>query len=86
MLESHTRQKDTIDTIAIKRAKKNNVKKNNQEETNRVGRLAMKLLGGGGGGEGRREGASTSFRSTNAPLTSALGPQKLSCSVCVEDS
>ena len=37
---------------------------------------------GGGGGEG----ASSSLRSTNLRLSSALVPQTLSFSVCVEDS
>ena len=43
----------------------------------------LKLEGGGAGGGG---GASTSLRSTNPRLSSALVPQTLSCMVCMEDS
>ena len=52
MLESHTRQTDTIDKTAIKRARKKmkKIKKNNYEEKKQkcraaLGRLAMKSLG-----------------------------------------
>ena len=43
----------------------------------------MKLLGGGGAWGG---GASTSLRSTNLALSSALVPETLSFLVCVDDS
>ena len=92
MLESHTREIDTIDTAAIKRARKKKekkIKKNNCEDVRRqnrsaaLGRPAMKLVGGGGGGGG--EVQLVCGRSTLAH-SSALVPQTLSCSVRVEDS
>ena len=50
MLKSHTRQIDTIDITAIKRARKKNKRRQNRGAA--LGRPAMKSLGGGGGGGG----------------------------------
>ena len=52
----------------------------NQNRSAALGRPAMKSLGGGGGGLQLVRGRPT------LALSSALVPQTLSCSVCVEDS
>ena len=78
MLKSHTRQIDTIDITAIKRARKKNKRRQNRGAA--LGRPAMKSLGGGGGGLQQVCGRPT------LALSSALVPKTLSCSVCVEDS
>ena len=52
---------------------------NNQNRSAALGRPAMKILGGGGGGLQLVCGRPT------LALSSALVPQTLSCSVCVED-
>ena len=57
MLESHTRQINTIDTTTIKRAWKDNEKKKRTTKRRQnggaaLGRPAMKLLGVGEGGGG----------------------------------
>ena len=59
----------------------------NQNRIAALGRPAMKLLGRGGGGGGVWGGGLQLVcgRPTLA-LSSALVPQTLSCSVCVEDS
>ena len=56
----------------------------NQIRRATLGRPAIKLLGWGSVGGGG--GASTSLRSTNLALCSALVTQTLICSVCKEDS
>ena len=79
MLESHTREIDTIDTAAIIRARKKMEKRTTVRRQNRsaaLGRPAMKLLGELQLGCGR----------PTLALSSALVPQTLSCLVCVEDS
>ena len=47
MLELHTRQTDTIDIIAMKRARENEIRttKSRQSRSVALGRPAMKLLG-----------------------------------------
>ena len=55
----------------------------NQNRSAALGRPAMKLLGGGGGGGG---GLQLVCGRPTLALSSALVPQTLSCSVCVEDS
>ena len=86
MLESHTREIDTIDTAAIKQARKKskeNKKRTTVRRQNRsaaLGRPAMKLVCVCGGGLQLVCGRST------LALSSALVPQTLSCSVHVEDS
>ena len=55
MLESHTREIDTIDKAAIKRDRENMEKKNTCEETKqkcRLGTTSNQITGGGGGGGG----------------------------------
>ena len=77
MLEPHTRQTDTIDTTAIKRARKSK-KKENEEETKqkcRLGTASNEITGGL---------LLVCGRPTLA-LSSALVPQTFSCSVCVKD-
>ena len=78
MLELHTRQVDTVDITAIKRARKN-VKKSNLEETKQKCRLRTASNEITGGLQ------LVCGRATLA-LSSALVPQSLSCLVCVEDS
>ena len=82
MLELHTRQTDTIDIIAMKRARENEIRttKSRQSRSVALGRPAMKLLGERGGGLQLVCGRTT------LALSSALFPQILSCLVCVEDS
>ena len=53
----------------------------NQNRSAAIRRPAMKLLGGGGGG-----GLQLVCGRPTLALSSALAPQTLSCSVCVEDS
>ena len=92
MLESHTREIDTIDTTAMKRArkkwkKKKKKKKNNLEETKqkcRDGTAFNGTTGGGGGGGGG--GLQLLCGRSTLALISALVPQTLSCLVCMEDS
>ena len=55
MLEPHTKEIDTIDTAAMKRAKKRTILRRRNRSA-ALGRPAMKLLGGGGGGGGGRGG------------------------------
>ena len=55
----------------------------NQNRKCRLGTANNKITGGRRGGG---LGVSTSLRSTNLALSSAVVPQTLSCSVCMEDS
>ena len=58
----------------------------NQNRSAALGRPAMKLLGGGGGGGGGGGVVQLVCGRPTLALSSALVPQTLSCSVCVEDS
>ena len=77
MLKPHTRQIDTIDITAMKRARKKNLKETKQKC--RLGTACDEITKGGGGLQ------LVCGRPTLA-LSSALVPKTLSCSVCVEDS
>ena len=77
MLELHTRQVDTVDATATKRARK--TKKSNLEETKQKCRLGTAY------NEITGELQLVCGRPTLA-LSSALVPQTLSCLVCMEDS
>ena len=100
MLESHSKQIDIIDTTAMKQVRKKMKKKKKKKKKKKIrganpeSRLAMAINeitlrwgGGGGGGKGggRGELQLVCGRPTLV-LCSALVPQTLSRSVCVEDS
>ena len=78
MLELHTRQVYTVDTTAIKPARKNE-KKSNLEETKQKCRL-------GTASNGITGGLQLVCGRPTLVLSSALVPQTPSCSDCVEDS
>ena len=72
MLESHTRQIDTLDTTTMDPARKKRKKKDkkitNKRRQNRSAAGGLQLVCG------------------RPSLSSALAPQTLSCLVCVQDS
>ena len=69
---------------AMEKNKTKNKKKNKRRQS-RSAALAIKLVGGGGGGVEGGRAQLVCGRPTLA-LSSALVPQTISCSVCVDDS